>query len=130
MRGPVAARVARRLVPVVLELLVDEHRPLSRDEPQEGARRLRERHPGLEVRLDLERVRLIVAEDHLLVARKHDRAIELGGVQRFAEPVIHDREVRAILALDPRAELFRRAEVAVLIRGVLCVRTLLKRVRS
>ena len=65
---PVTGRVARRLVPVVLDLLVDEHRSLARNEPQERAGRLRQRHPSFEVRLDAERVRLVVAEHHALVA--------------------------------------------------------------
>ena len=64
MLRPVAFGIARRLVPIVVDLLVDEHRPLARHEAQERARRLRQRHPGLEVRLDAERVGLVVAEHH------------------------------------------------------------------
>ena len=113
VRGPVAGRIARRLVPIVLELLVDQHRPLAGHEPQERARRARERHPGLEVRLRAERIRLVVAEHDLLVAREDDRAVEPGRAQRVVEPLVHDREVRAVFAFEPRAELFGRADVAV-----------------
>jgi hypothetical protein len=107
VRRPVPARIAGRLVPVVLDLFVDEQRPLPGDESQERARCLSERHPSFEVRLGLEGVRLIVAEDRFLVAREHDRTVELGGLQRLAEPVIHDREMRPVLALEPRDELLR-----------------------
>ena len=107
---PVTLGIARRLVPIVLDLLVDEHRPLARHEPQERARRLRQRHPGLEVRLDAERVGLIVAEHDPLVAGEDDGAVEARRPQRLVEPLVEDREMGAVLAREPRLELLARGE--------------------
>ena len=108
MLRPIALGVARRLVPIVLDLLVNQHRPLAGDEAQERARRLRQRHPGLEIRLDAERIGLVVAEHGPLVAGEDHRAVEAGRPQRVVEPLVEDGEVGAVLAREPPFELFAR----------------------
>src|SRR5690606_18845947 len=109
---PIAARVGRRLLPVVGDLPVDEHGPLARHEPEERALRVREWHPGAEVGLRAKRVDGVVAKDAELLAGEYQRAVEARGRERLLETLLHDREMCAVLARERVLERLGRSELA------------------
>ena len=115
--GPVALGIARRLVPIVVDLLVDQHRPLPGHESQERSRRLRQGQPGLEVGLYAEWVGLVVAVYDALVPGEHDGAVEARGPQRVVETLVENGEMSAIFAREAALELLAGGERGVEIRG-------------
>ena len=90
---PEAVRQRGRLVPVVGRLQEDQPRLLARPIHQPAIDRVFERHPQLEMRIRLERIRMIVEEQHVRAARVDRQRVELAERHRFVGALTLDADV-------------------------------------
>ena len=81
--GPVSGRVCRRQMPVVLLLVIDQHRCFARRVNHITTRCLRERQPADEMRVGFEGIVIIVQEHGPRRARKYDRVAGARAFERL-----------------------------------------------
>ena len=104
-RRPVAARHFGRLVPVVHGLMNQQQRLLARGEKHERIRRIGERRPHLEWRLDAKWQVVIVEEQQRRGAGMHQQGVVPRGSERRSAAFLHDLEVFGEQA-GPRSRCF------------------------
>ena len=90
---PGLARQARRLVPVVVRLMKQHPRPGPRCVDQHALGIVDDRHPGLEMRIYLVGVALIVQELDRCRACMNDQGVEFRRRQRAVRPPHHGPQV-------------------------------------
>ena len=92
-RRPVVVRHLGRLVPVVHGLVDQQQRLLARGEKHEGIRRVGERRPHLEWRLDAKWQVVIVEEQQRWSAGVHQQGVVARRFERRSTAFLHDLEV-------------------------------------
>ena len=93
---PRALRRARRHMPVIVGLEIHQHRLLPGRVGHPAVRMSKQRHPGLELRVGLERIRPVVEEFELLDAGCDEQVIETALRQRGVRARLDRFEVGAI----------------------------------
>jgi hypothetical protein len=90
---PEAVRQRRRLVPVIGRLQKNQPRLLAGPIHEPAIDRILQRYPQLEMRIRLERIRMIVEEQHVRAARVDRERVDFARCQRLVGALTLNAEV-------------------------------------